>query len=591
MSKKPQYIGDQRRLEKALHDAICAGVRIAYGDAVEIDLELIQDPKFKLVVRIFKELYEHPSSQPTAQQIAVEVQLRLENQGYSKEDAENIADSIEDFKGIVPNTKVIGQALKGLRTDTTSPTYLHAVSNQDSPIAYDSLLKLCKESGGSEPLDYESEVVRILNASHSVVLHGSKTLICEKVTDHKGAVNYVFSTPEQKRQFYANLNYSYRQGDQTKRANCFNAWLRHFERKTYHGVVFDPSERAGERFLNMWSGFAVERESGDSGLDRIMRHLLHIICGGNNDHFQFLLAWLAHLVQKPEEKSGICVVLKSDARGTGKSTVSRIINRILGQHATTVQDGKHLLGAFNSHLANKLFVTIEEAFWSGSEKDAGKLRTLITESTIAIEAKGKDALEVDSYHRFMMCTNNDWAVPQTTNERRFFVLEVCDSKAKDASYFRPLYDDIASNLVIGQFLNFLMEFDLSVFDLRKAPKTEAGQQQVWESLKPHEKYVRDLLDFGILNDGIADYDFHEESKVPIVSFFNDYSNYCQKTSAPRSQIIDNARFGKYLRKVLGVSDGGRLTRKGYQSSRPQCYNVPSLESMKERFYRYYEMEV
>ncbi|MDE1255344.1 hypothetical protein MEG06_01160, partial [Vibrio aestuarianus] len=135
MNKISPNFDNQRRMEKALHDAICSEVSIAYGDVVEIDIDLIQDAKFRLVVDTFKDLYENPSSQPTAQQIAVEVQLRLENQGVSREDAEQQADSIEDFKGRSPNTLLIRQALAQLKTDTTSSTYLHAVSEVESPIA------------------------------------------------------------------------------------------------------------------------------------------------------------------------------------------------------------------------------------------------------------------------------------------------------------------------------------------------------------------------------------------------------------------------------------------------------------------------
>lgn len=155
------------------------------------------------------------------------------------------------------------------------------------------------------------------------------------------------------------------------------------------------------------------------------------------------------------------MVLKSEARGTGKSTVSLLIEKLLGQHAIRIQDGKHLLGAFNNHLANKLFVTIEEDFWSVSSKDA---------------------VEVDSYHRFMMCTNNDWAVPQTRDERRFFVLEVSEEKMQDKDYFSNLYKANNSEQAIGQLFNFLTNYNIDSYSLNKAPKTAEIDQQILESL-------------------------------------------------------------------------------------------------------------
>ncbi|MEZ9835834.1 hypothetical protein CWO07_04555 [Vibrio splendidus] len=580
--------GDQRKFEKAIHDGICSDMNIAFGDAKEIDVSLIQDEHYKRVISTYVDLFERPHVRPTGQDVAKEIQIRLTRSGMAMEDAERIADRVEDFHGIEPDTLLIRRALKGLRTDTTAPTYLHEISESAHPVAYDALLILCRESTGATVLnEITPEIISIFNSTHSVVLHGSKTLICERATDHKGGVSYAFSKPEDKRQFYGNLNFSYQQGEQTKKANCYGVWMKDFSRSTFHGVVFDPSGRASNRFLNMWQGFAVKPADGDDLLDRIMWHLKHIICCGNDEHFRFLLAWMAHLIQKPEEKSGICVALKSDARGTGKSTVSRLLSRLLGQHAITVQDSKHLLGAFNSHLANKLLVTIEEAFWSGSPKDAGKIRTLITESTISIEAKGKDAIEVDSFHRFLMITNNDWVVPQTANERRFFVLEVSDEKANNRDYFKPLNADIEDEQTIGQFLNFLQDYDLSSFDLRKAPRTEATQQQVMESLEPHEEWLSGIIENGEIIDGNQSYDLEGGAIVPKGSFFESYTGYCQKLSVSGHRIINEKKLGRYLIGTVSLIDGGRPTING---KRTTCYKVPLLEEMKSAFDKAYEYQ-
>lgn len=587
MAKTARKNDESYRLEKALTDAICHEMPISYGDAESIDLSLINDDKSKLVISTFKELYQSPTSQPNNKQIADEIHAQMVDSGYSATDADKEADAIENLSGRKrePNISLVADAIKQFTTDTTKATYLHLVSDQESPVAYDSLLELCRKADGEALSEIKPSIVGLFNSSHSVVLHGSKTLICERVTDHKDNVGYVFSAVPQKRSFYANLNFPHLQDDKIKTANCFDLWMKDHDRKTFHGVVFDPSERAGNRFLNMWSGFAVDAVEGDDKLDGIMWHLRNIICCGDDEHFKYLLAWMAHIVQKPEEKSGVCLVLKSEARGTGKSTVSRVIEALLGQHAMTVQDGKHLLGAFNSHLANKLFVTIEEAFWSGSAKDAGKLRTLITESTVTIEAKGKDAIEVDSYHRFMMCTNNDWAVPQTQDERRFFVLEVSEEKAKDKSYFAPLNDDIKSPEVMGQLFNFLKEFDITQCDLRKAPKTTATQQQIMESLPSEAIWLKALLEDGSLIDGNTSYDLEGSQTIPKVGFFDSYIQYCEKMSVPGYDRCKPNKLGIYLKKVVGLIDGGKQSVNG---TRLNCYRTKPLEEMEQLFNEHYE---
>ncbi|EGQ9188376.1 hypothetical protein O1C43_003274 [Vibrio cholerae] len=432
------------------------------------------------------------------------------------------------------------------------------------------------------------EVVEAFNRTHSIVQQGGKTWVCERETDHKGNTGYIFSAVPQKRQLYANLNYFYTDDkNQTKTANCFDLWVKDAKRNTYLGVVFDPTNKADSRFLNMWRGFDVEAVAGEDKLDRIMWHLLHVICNGNQDHFYYLLAWMAQIIQKPERKSGVCVVLKSEARGTGKSTVSVLMEKLLGQYAMRIQDSKHLLGAFNSHLANKLFVTIEEAFWSGSPKDAGKFRTLITDSTMTIEAKGKDAIEVDSYHRFLMCTNNEWAVPAHQQERRFFVLEVSDCKQQNKEYFRELYADIEEPETIGQLFSFLQHYDISPFNLHKAPMTEALQAQIMESLPSEAEWFRTVLDEGALLDGNVIHSLEKSQTIPKQSFYNSYIAFCEHMRVGYGRKTSIA-LGKYLKQTLGVvSDGGKVVK---GNDRLNCYRTKSLEEMKSIFEQHYQYQ-
>ncbi|MFW8303966.1 primase-helicase family protein, partial [Klebsiella pneumoniae] len=67
----------------------------------------------------------------------------------------------------------------------------------------------------------------------------------------------------------------------------------------------------------------------------------------------YLLQWMAHLIQRPEEKPSVAVVMKS-VEGTGKNTLVRPLLQILGPYAAQINGIRHLTGRFNSTLANKL---------------------------------------------------------------------------------------------------------------------------------------------------------------------------------------------------------------------------------------------
>ncbi|CAH6802496.1 primase-helicase family protein [Vibrio cyclitrophicus] len=465
--------------------------------------------------------------------------------------------------------------------------FLNEIEKDLTP--YEQLNMFC-ETVGAKPLgDSKQHIIDTLNLTHSIVQQGGKVWVCERETDHKDNTGYTFSAVPQKRQLYANLNFPYlNDQNQVKQYNCFELWMKAGSRSTFQGVVFDPSNRTESRFLNMWSGFEIEAVDGDNKLDRIMWHLLHVVCNGNQDHFHYLLAWMAQIIQRPEKKTGVCVVLKSEGRGTGKSTVSVLMEKLLGQYAMRIQDSKHLLGSFNSHLANKLFVTIEEAFWSGSNKDAGKFRTLITDSTITIEAKGKDAIEVDSYHRYLMCTNNDWAVPAHQQERRFFVLEVSDCKKQDNEYFRALHNDIDSPEAIGQFFNFLKRYEISTYNLHKAPMTDALQAQIMESLPSEAEWFQKVLEDGFLSDDAQVYDLGDSKTIPKLVFFNSYIAYCESMKVNGYERKTSKSLGKYLKQTLGVvTDGGKSN---FSGQRLNCYRTIPLEDMQRCFDEFYQYQ-
>lgn len=466
-------------------------------------------------------------------------------------------------------------------------SFLNEIAKDLTP--YEQLKMFC-ETVEAKPLDDSKQhIIDTFNLTHSIVQQGGKVWVCERETDHKDNTGYTFSAVPQKRQLYANLNFPYlNDQNQVKQYNCFELWMKAGSRNTFQGVVFDPSNRTGSRFLNMWSGFEIEAVEGDNKLDRIMWHLLHVICNGNQDHFHYLLGWMAQIIQRPEKKTGVCVVLKSEGRGTGKSTVSVLMEKLLGQYAMRIQDSKHLLGAFNSHLANKLFVTVEEAFWSGSNKDAGKFRTLITDSSITLEAKGKDAIEVDSYHRYLMCTNNDWAVPAHQQERRFFVLEVSDCKQQDKEYFKDLYIDINSPEAMGQLFSFLEQYDTTPFNLYKAPMTEALQAQIMESLPSEAEWFQKLLDDGELSDGHKTQILESGATIPKQSFFNSYIAYCDDMRISGYERRTPKALGKYLKQTLGVVlDGGKVEEAG---QRLNCYKTKPLSEMQRLFEQHYQYQ-
>ncbi|MEX2453689.1 MAG: hypothetical protein WD470_03240 [Rhodospirillaceae bacterium] len=134
-------------------------------------------------------------------------------------------------------------------------------------------------------------------------------------------------------------NRLYRQGD--RRISAARLWMEHPDRRQYEGLIFDPSrpadgaDRSG--YYNLWHGFSVEPDPGGS-CAIFLDHLRTNVANGDEDHSRYIVAWLAHLLQKPTERVGIALVLRGRqgpsrtgavADGTRKRARSSRLSRLL----------------------------------------------------------------------------------------------------------------------------------------------------------------------------------------------------------------------------------------------------------------------
>ena len=105
-------------------------------------------------------------------------------------------------------------------------------------------------------------------------------------------------------------------------------WLSHPARRQFiGGVVFDPGGRCQPDVLNLWEGFAVKPEPGDWSL--LQDHIQTVVCAGDNILCDYLISWLARMVQNPAEQGEVAVVMRG-AKGSGKGTLAKVLLRITG---------------------------------------------------------------------------------------------------------------------------------------------------------------------------------------------------------------------------------------------------------------------
>lgn len=263
------------------------------------------------------------------------------------------------------------------------------------------------------------------------------------------------------------------------------------ETTCYDGLEFNPTGSTTNR-LNLWVGPTILPRAGDWSL--IRSFLLDIICDGDDTSYQYLIRFIAHALQFPEDKPGIMIVLLG-GQGTGKGTLGRILHSIWSRTFLQVYNIDSVTGNFNASLERAFIVFMDEALFVGDRRASDALKSLVTEPLIQINEKYQPARQTRSYLRFFAATNADHFKNTERDDRRDFVLRLSESRKGDHSYWRELHHSI-SNGAVEAMVAELLAMDLADFNVRAKPSTAALMEQKLQSLDHVARWWYDYLNGG-----------------------------------------------------------------------------------------------
>lgn len=368
-------------------------------------------------------------------------------------------------------------------------------------------------------------------------------------------------------------------------------WLRHRKRKRYDDVGFYPHPaKPVPNHFNLFRGFRAERmpRIEDASCALYLDHIRNVICAGDDRLYQYVMAWLAHLIQKPgDEKPGTAIAIRGP-QGCGKGTLTKWIQAVIGPiHSMKISTEERLLGRFNSHLMDKLFVNADECVWSGNRKIAGVLKALITESPLDFEQKGVNPINLPSYLRIIFTSNEKWMVPADSDDRRFVVLDCGTSHVKDRPYYKALNEQMDNGGTV-ELYHTLLEWDYSDIDIRQAPSTKALIAQKLESLPTVDRWWYGVLHRGAVTCHECVVEEGEGTPPPEAGWVGAseflptqelYRAYADSLKGSGRRVADDVAFGRRLKELSGV-EPVRIMRDG---QRRKGYEFPPLAACRERF--------
>jgi hypothetical protein len=386
--------------------------------------------------------------------------------------------------------------------------------------------------------------VAFLNDVLIMVMNGGKMMILyEEFSTALNRVILVFSNQRQLSAFYAHK----RAKDGEDKVPVFEHWFSHPNRKTYLSIEFAPGKKLPSDVYNLWRGYAYIPKQGDWSL--LKGHILNIICSGNSVLFEYVMDWMADLIQL-RDKPGVAIVIIGK-KGTGKGVFVTCLGKLLGSHFTHLVHSHHLTGNFNTHLKDALLIFADEAVWGGNKQAESVLKGMITEELQMIEPKGVNCFAVKSYARIIIASNSDWVVPTSEDERRYLVLNVSDAERGHEEYFAAIIKQMGSG-GYNAMLDELLNRDLTGKNLRNAPRTEALAQQIYQSDEVFQ-FLVDRLDSESLYSVNGSPITWGDGKVPTSTLLSEFRLFLKSKGKGNYMMPDNT-FGKHLRKWLNMND-------------------------------------
>jgi hypothetical protein len=272
----------------------------------------------------------------------------------------------------------------------------------------------------------------------------------------------------------------------------------HPSRPIVERIVFDPSADGGydpvARVWNGWRGWGVEAVE-NKAWEEVFKKL---VSGLFKEWDWYFTNWLAHMIQKPAEKTTISVIICTPLEGIGKSLLGEVIRGVVGPRSSFTTDLAQLVNHFNSRVEYKVFGQSDEAEGLFMKYE-NKLKDLVSSDKVVIERKGYDAYEVDNYLRLYLTSNSLRPIRMGPHNRRFFVHmpDLTEEVAK--KYWTPWLNEVASKLKGEDGLRavrwYLEHVDLSDWNpTQPVPVTDAMRLMVEGSATKGSAEVDCLLE-------------------------------------------------------------------------------------------------
>jgi hypothetical protein len=228
---------------------------------------------------------------------------------------------------------------------------------------------------------------------------------------------------------------------------------------TYDDIFYHPSVE-NTPYLNLFTGYKAKLTEEKHDISFLLNHIRDLVCNSNLEKYNYLLYWLAFVLQK-KEKIGTAILM------TGKGDLSKSVfwnwfsESIVGRKNTYMcTTPSSITKDFNSHITNKRLLIVGEVR-SITDLSHDRLVGIMKEPVLSIEKKFLEAYQYGSVHCVVVMSTYIQHKLLGDSNKRFIEIE-CNSDIEDHDYYKKISDIM--NVSSDQFYTHLMNMDISSFN-------------------------------------------------------------------------------------------------------------------------------
>lgn len=408
-------------------------------------------------------------------------------------------------------------------------------------INYNQLEENHSQGRGFKPDDGYKSVKEEFEKEHFIVT--DPLFFCKITKNDRGKKRVVTYSKSDFRDIVRPITFMEQTDKGPKKMEFLSRWIQDPERRQYEKFDFIPDKNfESDKVFNLFFGFDFDdyeskpfKENKD--VLQIFIEVVGNLTNNNPEQTEWLMNYLSHIIQKPNELTGIICLMKS-IEGIGKDLIFNIMGKLCGQgFKFDTSDLDKAFGTFNGQMERMLMMICNETKAKKGFENAENLKAHATNEYTTINKKNKCDYTVKNFSRVFIFSNHENPVDIQATDRRYVVFQGIKERPSE-EFFKPLWDLVNNNTRetrngLYTIYKYLDTRDISKFSVRNRPITEEYTQMKNRNVNPLYEFMYDVIVDGELNTYFrkGTYDEHKTTKnirVATTPILDAFKKWCRK---------------------------------------------------------------